>query len=86
MQKQTTVDWFISELQKTRDFQRVLNEINQSSTSIRDIILEAKQMEKEKLIEFADNYVDDCVIPNENMAIPTIMDVPHYYNSIWQEK
>jgi hypothetical protein len=40
----------------------------------------AKEMEKKQMIEFADNYVDNCVIPNDNMAIPTIMDVPNYYN------
>jgi len=39
-----------------------------------------KAMHKKELIDFADNYVDNCVIPNENMAIPTIMDVPQYYN------
>lgn len=40
----------------------------------------AKAMRKQEMIDFADNYVDNCVIPNENMAIPTIMDVPQYYN------
>jgi hypothetical protein len=44
---------------------------------------QAKEMEKERMIEFADNYVDNCVIPNDNMAIPTIMDVPNYYNKTY---
>jgi hypothetical protein len=46
-------------------------------------IREAKEMEKKRMIEFADNYVDNCVIPNDNMAIPTIMDVPNYYNETY---
>jgi hypothetical protein len=44
---------------------------------------QAKEMEKEQMIEFTDNYVDNCIIPNENMAIPTIMDVPNYYNETY---
>ena len=47
--KQTAVEWLIEQLQKTRDWQRVINEVNQSSTSTRDVIAEAKEMQKEKL-------------------------------------
>ncbi len=47
--QQTAVEWLINELQKTRDWQRVINEANQSSTSTRDVIAEAKEMEKGKL-------------------------------------
>jgi hypothetical protein len=47
--KQTAVEWLIEQLQKTRDWQRVINEANQSSTSVRDVIDEAKEMEKQKL-------------------------------------
>jgi len=46
--KQTAVEWLINELSKTRDYQRVINEINQKSTSVRDIIAEAKEMEKQQ--------------------------------------
>ena len=47
---------------------------------------QAKEMEKQQIINFTDNYVDNCVIPNENMAIPTIMDVPQYYNETFKNK
>jgi aspartate ammonia-lyase len=47
--QQTAVEWLINELQKTRDGQRVINEANQSSTSVRDVIKEAKEMEKEQI-------------------------------------
>jgi hypothetical protein len=49
------------------------------------IIEQAKAMEKKQMIDFADNYVDNCVIPNENMAIPTIKDVPQYYKETYGE-
>jgi hypothetical protein len=47
--KQTAVEWLINELHKTRDWQRVINEANQSSSSVRDVIKEAKEMEKDRL-------------------------------------
>ena len=46
--QQTAVEWLINELQKTRDYQRVINEANQSSSSVRDVIKQALQMEKEQ--------------------------------------
>jgi hypothetical protein len=58
--QQTAVDWLISQLQKTRDWQRVINEANESGTSTRDVIAEAKEMEKKKLedawVERASNW------------------------------
>ena len=51
MKQQTAVEWLINELSKTRDYQRVINEINQKSTSVRDIIAEAKEMEKEQIMD-----------------------------------
>jgi hypothetical protein len=54
--QQTAVEWLIEQLQKTRDWQRVINEANQSSTSVRDVIKEAKEMEKKQKYKFADEY------------------------------
>ncbi len=50
--QQTAVDWLISQLQKTRDYQRVINEANESSSSVSDVINQAKEMEKEQMIDF----------------------------------
>lgn len=44
--KQGAVDFLISHLQKSKDFQRVLNEVSQMSTVQFDLIKEAKAMEK----------------------------------------
>jgi superfamily II DNA or RNA helicase len=51
MSKQTAVMYFINELKKSKDFQRVINEVNLSSTSVRDVIQETLQMEREQIIE-----------------------------------
>jgi hypothetical protein len=50
--QQTAVDWLIEQLQKTRDWQRVINEVNQSGSSVRDVIKEAKEIEKYYYTEF----------------------------------
>jgi hypothetical protein len=49
--QQTAVEWLIEQLQKTRDWQRVINEANQSGSSVRDGIKEAKEMEKQQIID-----------------------------------
>ena len=62
--QQTAVDWFIQQLQQTRDFQRVINEANQSSTYVRSVIQQAKEMEKEQKKHAYDwgetNGADEC--------------------------
>jgi hypothetical protein len=45
-----SVQWFLEQLQKTRDWQRVINEANQSTTSVRNVLQQAKEMEKERII------------------------------------
>jgi UDP-glucose 4-epimerase len=59
--QQTAVDWLISQLQQTRDYQRVINEANESGTSVRDVIDEAKEMEKEQIIRFAEDFSDELI-------------------------
>lgn len=50
MSKQSSIDWLISQLQKSKDFYRVLNEISQMSTAKVDIIEQAKAIHKEEII------------------------------------
>jgi hypothetical protein len=55
MSKQTAVMCLINELKKSKDFQRVINEVNLSSTSVRDIVQETLQMEREQIIDAYNN-------------------------------
>lgn len=48
--KQSSVEWLISQLQKSKDWHRVLNEISQMSSARVDIIEQAKAMQKEQRI------------------------------------
>jgi hypothetical protein len=47
--QQTAVEWLVCQLQQTRDWQRVINEANQSTTSVRNVLQQAKEMDKERL-------------------------------------
>jgi hypothetical protein len=49
--KQSSVEWLISQLQKSKDWNRVLNEVSQMSTAKIDIIAQAKAMHKEEIID-----------------------------------
>jgi hypothetical protein len=51
--QQTAVEWLVGQLQQTRDWQRVINEANQSTTAVRNVIEEAKQMENEQSQAYA---------------------------------
>ncbi len=70
----TAVEWVLQYLNNVKP-----NEFC-SIEKIKELLEQAKEMEKQQMIDFADNYVDNCVLPNENMAILTLMDVPNYYN------
>ena len=59
MKKETAVEWLISELMKSKDYQRVINDVNHSGTEEKDIIKQAIAMEKEQIIKFANDYLDD---------------------------
>ncbi len=75
--KQTAVEWLIGELQKTRDYQRVINEANQSGTSIRDVIKQAKEIELERLVNAYANGQADSLSLIKNMK-----DIPSDFNQI----
>lgn len=60
-----SIDWLIEQLQKTRDYQRVINEANQSSTSVRDVINQAREMYRDE-IEAA--IIKDCATESTSAA------------------
>ena len=63
--KQTAVEWLISNLQQSKDWQRVLNEVSQMSTVQFNLLDQAKATEKEQLIDAWDNGCeDDGIIDN----------------------
>lgn len=50
--KQSSIEWLVNQLQKSKDWQRVLNEVSQMSTARIDIIGQAKAMHKEEVEQY----------------------------------
>ena len=48
--KQSSIEWLVSQLQKSKDWHRLLNEVSQMSTAKIDIIEQAKAMHKEEVV------------------------------------
>jgi len=55
---QSSIDWLISQLQKAKDFQRVLNQVSQTSSARIDIIATAREMYKEEHTETWNNAIN----------------------------
>lgn len=47
----SAVEWLVNELKTSKHYQRVINEVNQSSTQIKDVIEQAKAMGRQEIIE-----------------------------------
>jgi hypothetical protein len=79
--KQTAVEWLISQLGKSKDFQRVINEVNQNSTIVIDILEQAKEMEKQQII---DAYTDEDNIQWDKQIRTRAAE--QYYNETYEAK
>ena len=51
MKKETAVEWLISNLQQSKDLQRVLNEVSQMNTVKFDLLDQAKEIEKSQILD-----------------------------------
>ena len=56
MSNKSSIEWLISQLQKSKDWHRVLNEISQMSSARVDIIKQAKEMHKQEIYQHAINF------------------------------
>lgn len=59
MSKVTAVEWLIRELMKSKDYQRVINDVNHSGTEKKDVIKQAVAMEKEQIKDAYANGSND---------------------------
>ncbi len=74
----TAVEFIIKELSKSIHFQRVLNEINDNSTIQKDVLKEAKQLEKSHMINF---FTYGCMTQNDNLTSEEILEqFRNYYD------
>lgn len=77
--KQTAVEWLCSQIYT------IQVELEAGNNPLKNKIEQALKMEKQQIVEFADNYVDNCVIPNISIAILIPTDVPTYYKETYED-
>ena len=77
--KQTAVEWLVNELKKSKHWYRLINEVHQNSTINRDVIEQAKAMEKEQIVDAYNNAdaVDENNIGWKNSD--------QYYNETYEK-
>jgi len=68
LNKQTAVDWLIEQLQKTRNYQKVINEANENKSYVRNVIKQAKEMEKEQHADTWDKSMDNLDVRGGNIV------------------
>jgi nitric oxide reductase large subunit len=79
----TAVEWLIQELSKSIHFHRVLNEINENSTIERDVLKEAKQLEKSHMINF---FSYGCMTQSNNLTSERILEqFRNYYEKQFKD-
>jgi len=76
--KQSSVEWLISQLQKSKDWHRVLNEVSQMSSARIDILEQAKAMHKEEIMWSYMNVNDDRDYRLENVILKEFAE--QFYN------
>ena len=81
--KQSSVDWLINELQRSKDWHRVLNEISQMSSARVDIIKQAKAMHKEEHSNTWDYSVYNYLERGKNV-VRHWSDFDEYYNETYK--
>jgi len=69
MKQQTAVEWLVEQLNEKIDFIPM-----QKWDMIRDIVQQAKAMEKEQMIKFTNDYLDDDIY----------LTAEHYYNETYK--
>ena len=80
MKKQTTVEWLVNELKKSKHYQHMINEVHQNSTVAIDVIDQALAMEKEQILEFTRNAVRKIL--DEDRQNP--FNLEQYYNETYK--
>tara|TARA_R110000868_G_scaffold5801_3_gene33993 strand:+ start:412 stop:666 length:255 start_codon:yes stop_codon:yes gene_type:complete len=82
MKQQTAVEWLVNELKISKHYQRVINEVNQSSTDIKDVIQEAKAMEKEQIRLIYEGLLQNVGTSIKQSDLPTF---EQYYNETFNK-
>jgi len=76
MSKQTAVEWLVEQLSSSKYIYNLMEEIECQSTIVQpNIFNQAKAMEKEQMIKFTNDYLDD----------DRYLTAEHYYNDTYNK-
>jgi hypothetical protein len=77
MKQLTAVEWLVEQLSSSKYIYNLMEEIECQSTIVQpDIFHQAKAMEKEQMIKFTNDYLDD----------DRDLTAEHYYNEQFKKK
>jgi hypothetical protein len=77
--KQTSIEWLVNELKKSKHYQQMINEVHQNSTVAIDVIDQALAMEKEQII---DSFVE-CWKENMPEGYECKQSAEYYYQETY---
>ena len=67
--KPTAVEWLVNELSKSKYYYKIIEDINAMGTVERDVIKEAKEMEREKWLEREKWYTWNATIKAYDISV-----------------
>jgi len=81
MPKQTSVEWLVNELKKSKHYHQMINEVHRNSTIVIDVIEQAKAMEKEQIVNtYRDGRTDQ---QSERSSLWYNRNAEYYYNETY---
>jgi len=86
MKQQTAVEWLISKLKQSKDWQRVLNEVSQMSTVQFNLLEQAKAMENEQHDKTAEEWWKEGAHYMESGGKTKWESFEQYYNETFKSE
>ena len=80
MTKQTSIEWLVNELKKSKHYQQMINEVHQNNTVAIDVIQQAKAMHKEEIRLIYEGLLQNVGTSIKQSDLPTF---EQYYNQIY---
>jgi hypothetical protein len=78
--KQTAVEWLAGGLELAYQ----IEETALRNFSIKKLIEQAKEMEKQQIIDFANNFIDEHTYGDYDGSVQTMITVKQYYNENYE--
>jgi hypothetical protein len=78
--KQTAVEW----LEDALSLSLMIRSESMRKFTVRKLIEQAKEMEKQQIIDFANNFIDEHTYGDYDGSVQTMITVKQYYNENYE--